>query len=128
MKKYIQILIWLGLLPALCMAQQQNRINSDQWTITDALGRRAIERAEAGPQRADKTVAMFYWTWHQGQDDTTYQIKILVKSFGSFPKRCAIIIIRLGVQRSQVIFIGKSRFWVIIKRRIPGYCASMPSC
>lgn len=86
MKKYIRILMWLGLSPALCLAQQQNQINSDQWTITDALGRRAIERAEAGPQRADKTVAMFYWTWHQGQDDTTYQIKNISEIVRQFPE------------------------------------------
>lgn len=56
-------------------AQQVSKVNSDQWSMTDALGRKAVEQEEIAGKKGDKVVAMFYWTWHQGNDDTTYQVK-----------------------------------------------------
>lgn len=41
---------------------------SDSWALTDALGRTAISADKAPERKADKYVAMFYWTWHQGMD------------------------------------------------------------
>lgn len=39
---------------------------SDAWVATDALGRKLPDHAEVGAPRPDRTVAMFYWTWHIG--------------------------------------------------------------
>ncbi len=49
---------------ALTAAAQQQHTNS---TATDALGRTLPGFEEAGPQRKDKFVGMFYWTWHTRQ-------------------------------------------------------------
>ncbi|MCM1519912.1 MAG: hypothetical protein NC098_03925 [Lachnoclostridium sp.] len=43
---------------------------SDTWALTDALGRKAATAAEAGQRNDDKYVGIFYWTWHQGLDET----------------------------------------------------------
>jgi hypothetical protein len=34
------------------------------WTSTDALGRKLPTPEQVGPQRPDKIVGIFYWTWH----------------------------------------------------------------
>ena len=49
-------------------------VDSDQWSAIDALERKVIEYQEAGNKK-NKYVAMFYWTWHQGKDDTTTTVK-----------------------------------------------------
>lgn len=67
------ILSWI-LFPLTGFAQNGG-VNSDLWTATDALGRKVQGQSTAGAQKKDKFVAMFYWTWHQGDDDTTYQVK-----------------------------------------------------
>ncbi len=36
----------------------------DTWVFTDGLGRESLTNADVGDLREDKTVAMFYWTWH----------------------------------------------------------------
>lgn len=59
---------------------------SDHWAATDALGRRVREYREAGEKRKDKFVAMFYWTWHQGNDDTTYQVKNITEIVRKYPE------------------------------------------
>lgn len=41
---------------------------SDGWALTDDLGRKAAGCTEAGERRPDKFVALFYWTWHQGNN------------------------------------------------------------
>lgn len=38
----------------------------DTWVFTDGLGRTSLTNAEVGDPREDKTLAMFYWTWHIG--------------------------------------------------------------
>ena len=53
----------LGLWPL----SAQNEVNSDFWAATDALGR---ELHQYGAPKGDKTVIMFYWTWHQQGDAT----------------------------------------------------------
>lgn len=60
--------------------------NSDYWSITDALGRKACEYKDAGDKRSDKYVAIFYWTWHQGDEDTTYQIRSISDVLHQFPE------------------------------------------
>lgn len=36
----------------------------DTWVFTDALGRKSLSNKDVGDPRSDKTVALFYWTWH----------------------------------------------------------------
>ncbi len=41
-----------------------HEVMPDTWVFTDGLGRTSLTNAEVGDPRDDKTVAMFYWTWH----------------------------------------------------------------
>ena len=41
-----------------------HEVMPDTWVFTDALGRTSLTNAEVGDPRKDKTLAMFYWTWH----------------------------------------------------------------
>ena len=45
-------------------------LESDTWVATDALGRTLPGFDECGPPRANKTVGIFYFTWH-GQHSTS---------------------------------------------------------
>lgn len=65
---------------------QNSRISSDQWAATDGLGRRLPGEPEVGATRKDKFVAIFYWTWHQGDDDTTYQVKNITEIVRKYPE------------------------------------------
>jgi hypothetical protein len=40
---------------------------SHGWVATDALGRSLPEHAQVGDTRPNRTVALFYWTWHIGR-------------------------------------------------------------
>jgi hypothetical protein len=40
-----------------------NAVQPDTWVFTDGLGRVSLTNKDVGDVR-DKTVAMFYWTWH----------------------------------------------------------------
>ncbi len=58
----------------------QNAAMPDTWVFTDGLGRVSLTYADVGGVREDKTVAMFYWTWHeelgrQGATNTTELLK-----------------------------------------------------
>lgn len=64
----------------------QHSVNSDTWSFTDALGRKAVSFQEAGKKKAGKVVAMFYWTWHQGNDDTTAQVKNITDVVRQYPE------------------------------------------
>ncbi len=39
-------------------------VKPDTWVFTDGLGRVSLTNKEVGDPRADKTLAMFYWSWH----------------------------------------------------------------
>ncbi len=41
-----------------------HEVMPDTWVFTDGLGRVSLTNAEVGDVREDRTVAMFYWTWH----------------------------------------------------------------
>ena len=58
---------------------------SDQWAASDALGRKLRDFKSAGDKRKDKFVALFYWTWHQGDDDTTCSVKNITEIIRNFP-------------------------------------------
>ncbi len=61
-------------------------VNSDSWAATDALGRKVRSYADAPAKRDGKVVAMFYWTWHQGNDDTTYRVKNISEIIRKHPE------------------------------------------
>ncbi len=44
-----------------------HEVMPDTWVFTDGLGRVSLTNAEVGDLREDKTIAMFYWTWHNGR-------------------------------------------------------------
>ena len=77
--------LWTGGL-LLCASAAAQTVNSDAWAATDALGRKVREYDEAGNKNKDKFVAMFYWTWHQGNDDTTYQIRNISEIVRQYPE------------------------------------------
>ena len=62
-------------------------VSSDQWAATDALGRKVSDYNDAGEKREDKVIAMFYWTWHQGDDDTTYGVKTVSYTHLTLPTK-----------------------------------------
>ncbi len=39
-------------------------VNPDTWVFTDGLGRVSLTNADVGNRKDNKTLAMFYWTWH----------------------------------------------------------------
>ncbi len=41
-----------------------HKVMPDTWVFTDGLGRESLTYEDVGGPREDKTVAMFYWTWH----------------------------------------------------------------
>ena len=41
-----------------------HEVMPDTWVFTDGLGRVSLTNAEVGNLREDKTLAIFYWTWH----------------------------------------------------------------
>ena len=44
-----------------------HEVMPDTWVFTDGLGRVSLTHAEVGDPRADKTISMFFWTWHNGR-------------------------------------------------------------
>ena len=61
-------------------------VSSDSWAATDALGRHVRDYNTAGDKRPDKFVAIFYWTWHQGNDDTTYKVRNIAEILHNHPE------------------------------------------
>ncbi len=41
-----------------------HKVMPDTWVFTDGLGRTSYTYEDVGGPKNDKTVAMFYWTWH----------------------------------------------------------------
>ncbi len=41
-----------------------HKVMPDTWVFTDGLGRTSLTYEDVGGVREDKTLAMFYWTWH----------------------------------------------------------------
>ena len=50
--------------PAADALVNTHKVMPDTWVFTDALGRESLTYEDVGGVREDKTVAMFYWTWH----------------------------------------------------------------
>ncbi len=71
----------------LCAAQLPAQpVVPDQWAATDALGRKVREYRDTGDKKQDKFVAIFYWTWHQGEDDKTYPVKNITEIVRKYPE------------------------------------------
>lgn len=60
---------------------RQNAAMPDTWVFTDGLGRKSLTFADVGPVRDGKTLALFYWTWHEelGQQGATNTTELLKK-------------------------------------------------
>lgn len=87
MNKEFRIIFFISL--SFCCLTKQSAgqvVNSDQWAASDALGREVCSYENAGDKKDDKFVAMFYWTWHQGDDDTTYQVKNITEIVRKYPE------------------------------------------
>ncbi len=41
-----------------------HKVMPDTWVFTDGLGRESLTYEDVGGPKDEKTVAMFYWTWH----------------------------------------------------------------
>ncbi len=41
-----------------------HKVMPDTWVFTDGLGRASLTYEDVGGPKEDKTLAMFYWTWH----------------------------------------------------------------
>lgn len=77
------ILTFLGM--STSFSQHVSFVSSNDWAFTDALGRKVISSEKGFPKR-DKTVAMFYWTWHEGNDATSYQVKNITNIVREYPE------------------------------------------
>lgn len=120
-------LIYLLIVGNITAFAQLIKVNSDTWSATDALGRKVCEYQDVGEKKKDKYVAMFYWTWHQGVDDTTYTVKNISEIVRKYPEAMASII-QLGVIKNLVFSIGKNLYLGIIVRPIPGCYENMLRC
>ena len=72
-----------------CFAIGQSKaqpVVPDQWAATDALSRKVREYRDTGEKKKDKFVAIFYWTWHQGNDDKTYAVKNITEIVRKYPE------------------------------------------
>lgn len=78
-------IVMIFLFPVAGHSQNQN-VNSNQWTATDGLGRNLPDASVTGAPKKDKFIAIFYWTWHQGDDDTTYQVKNITEIVRKYPE------------------------------------------
>jgi len=61
-------------------------VNSDSWAATDALGRKVRSYDEAPAKRDGKYVAIFYWTWHQGNEPKDYTVKNVSEIVRKYPE------------------------------------------
>ena len=79
---YIQIavILFTGL-----NTKAQWNVSSDNWSVTDALGREAVEYTVKYEKRSDKFVGIFYHTWHVGsQVEYNYPVKNLTNILAAY--------------------------------------------
>ena len=54
---------------------------ADTWVVTDGAGRALPDAKECGPPRKDRTVGIFYWTWHTAGRNGPFDVtKILAEA------------------------------------------------
>ncbi|MES2733495.1 MAG: carbohydrate-binding protein [Bacteroidota bacterium] len=68
---HFKLLLALFLTPALLQAQSWDTY-SDTWVGTDGLGRTLPDNSQVGNPKANKTLAMFYYIWHEYHTDASY--------------------------------------------------------
>lgn len=56
------------------------------WALTDALGRKAPEFGEARHAQDGKTVAMFYWTWHENRSHPGWKVGNVTEILAAHPE------------------------------------------
>lgn len=95
---------------------------------TDALGRKVREFKDAGEKRKDKFVAMFYWTWHQGNDDTTYEVKNISEIVRNYPEAMKDYNHPAWGDKKPGFFFWEQPLFDITRQPIRGYFASMQNC
>jgi len=78
-------IVMIFLFPVVGHSQNQN-VNSNQWAATDGLGRKLPGASVTGAPKKDKFIAVFYWTWHQGDNDTTCQVKNITEIVRKYPE------------------------------------------
>lgn len=61
-------------------------VRPDTWTATDGLGRTLDTYAEVGGIKDNKTVGIFYWTWHEELGKSTTMIRNNTKIMEEFPE------------------------------------------
>ncbi len=66
-------------------ATAQRRVNSDHWAATDALGRK-VGRYDQQEKKKEKTVIMFYWTWHEWNDAKGSEVKNISQIVRQYPE------------------------------------------
>lgn len=121
-------LIYLLIVGNITAFAQLIKVNSDTWSATDALGRKVCEYQDVGEKKKDKYVAMFYWTWHQGVDDTTYTVKNISEIVRKYPEAMASYDHPAWGKKNLVFSIGKNLYLGIIVRPIPGCYENMLRC
>ncbi len=82
----LKVLIAFAVIAVSTNNAEAQPVLSDQWAATDALGRKVRDYNAAGIQKREKFVAMFYSSWHQGDDDTTYKVKNITEIVRKFPE------------------------------------------
>ena len=85
-KKFIQSIAAAAIVSFCTTQSSAQPVVPDQWAATDALGRKVREYRDAGDKKQDKFVAIFYWTWHQGDDDKTYPVKNITEIVRKYPE------------------------------------------
>ncbi|MCQ2118406.1 MAG: hypothetical protein MJY84_00620 [Bacteroidales bacterium] len=65
------------------MNAQAQTVDSDWYAATDALGRKVGRYDDT---KKDKTVIMFYWTWHQMADETGTYVKNIAQTLKTNPE------------------------------------------
>lgn len=83
MKTQIKTVLALCLGVCLQSAKARQEVNSDYWAATDALGR-TVGRYDG--RKKDKTVIMFYWTWHLWDDKPNSEVKNISEIVRNYPE------------------------------------------
>ena len=86
MKNLLKSILAFAIIAFFSESSVAQQVLSDQWAATDALGRKVRDKNSAGEKKKDKFIAIFYWTWHEGNDDTTYHVKNISEIVRKYPE------------------------------------------
>ena len=81
MKHVLSLLAGLAV-SAACAGEGARDLFSDTWVCTDGAGRVLPGFAECGPVKADRTVGLFYWTWHTPQGGPYDNTRLIAEAKG----------------------------------------------